>query len=205
MKELHSLFSELSFQREVGEEHLFLTAVDLQGVLGYEVHDPLLYAIFEIADKQAAQLAIPPESLSFLFAIFEFAPRLRASALYAKFSRTLTEPRELARNSGTVSFNQLNSDVQQILEVLGLCFEVEKLVCERYCDLYLPDEKVIIELDGSFHYLASQHSTAAPRPKNAIRNALFLKSGYKLIEVQYQQWELRRNSDQMTPWLMKKL
>ena len=57
----------------------------------------------------------------------------------------------------------------------------------RFCDYYLEKEKIIIELDGSYHYFMDNSLKGITSNNN--RNILSIFLGYRLLEVNFNNWE----------------
>lgn len=57
--------------------------------------------------------------------------------------------------------NELNTDVEEQLNTLGVTYLREHRLGSRICDYYLPQLNVVVECDGLFHYVPK---TNLPRP-----------------------------------------
>lgn len=65
--------------------------------------------------------------------------------------------------------------VMTILDSIGIKYEFNYLIKRYIVDFYLPDKKIIIELDGS------QHKTS--KQKDLLRDSWFWRNGFKVIRL----------------------
>jgi len=68
-----------------------------------------------------------------------------------------------------------------------LHFEVEKNLCHRECDIFVPSLNLVIELDGKYHQMKNTKLA-----KDQFRDITYLKMGYRLLVINIAEWEILR-------------
>lgn len=91
--------------------------------------------------------------------------------------------------------SEIKMRVDMILEQLNIPYQKEVYMLSRHIDFYLPEDGVILELDGSVHF---HPECLEYDDKSAYRNMQFLYSGYKLLVINIQEY----NSNREIPELM---
>jgi len=99
--------------------------------------------------------------------------------------------------------NEFNQDVVCALTNLKVRFEAEYFLGFRYCDLYLQDYNMVVELDGDFHYYQNARDVSAP--PNAFRNFFILLKNYKLLQINLSTFVLEREKDSIEAFVQNAL
>lgn len=107
------------------------------------------------------------------------------------------------KNNDNNFYNQFNADVISILSKNGIKFQTEKKVVYRYCDIYLPEENIILELDGKFHFYINQKEEELVSSK--CRNLFILMKNFRMLEINIFEWEKLREKKEMEKFLLDKL
>ena len=100
-------------------------------------------------------------------------------------------------------YNQFNADINSILTKNGVKFQTEKQFVYRYCDIYLPEYNIVLELDGKFHYYLNKPNEGLV--SNKCRNVFILMKEARMIELSIFDWEKQRENYQMEKILMEKI
>lgn len=86
----------------------------------------------------------------------------------------------------------------EILDSLGLRYEVQKKIDDMHFDFYLPDVKVAIECDGAQHWRAknndwnSLYKLQETRDRDLHKNHICEKNNIVLIRVPF--WQLNKDN-----------
>ena len=101
------------------------------------------------------------------------------------------------------NINEFVADVDHILVKNNILFSREyKLLVKSY-DFALEDKKIIIELDGAYHFYTDEPSLCLVT--NRVRNLFIILNGWRLLELNFIEWEKARLSNQMENLLLSKL
>ncbi len=73
----------------------------------------------------------------------------------------------------------------------------------KICDFGLPDKKIIIELDGAYHFYLDDLKTSFVNFQ--FRNLFIILNGWRMLEINFVQWDTNRMSQNMEENLMKQL
>jgi hypothetical protein len=101
-------------------------------------------------------------------------------------------------------YNQFNADVEYLLKKSSLKFETEyQLNNSRFCDFVLHDKRIVIELDGAYHFFDNDPLNSLP--SNIFRNLLILLNDWKLIELNLITWDKFRTNNTMEEYFFSLL
>ena len=109
---------------------------------------------------------------------------------------------EFYRNENNY-YNQFNADINSILMKNQIQFENEKKFVYRYCDIYLPHENIVLELDGKFHFYLNNKEEVLI--SNKCRNVFILMKEARLFEISIYDWEKNREKQEMERIFMEKI
>ncbi len=109
---------------------------------------------------------------------------------------------EFYRNENNY-YNQFNADIYSILNKNGFKFQAEKRFVYRYCDIYLPEYNIVLELDGKFHFYLNMPGEELV--SNKCRDVFILMKEARLFEISIFQWEKYREKREMEKIFMEKL
>jgi len=79
---------------------------------------------------------------------------------------------------------QLCNKFKQLLDFLKVKYEQQKRIGKYFADFYLPDENLVIEIDGSYWH--------QNRIEDKIKDIFLLSNGFKVIRLNENDVELLR-------------
>ena len=100
-------------------------------------------------------------------------------------------------------YNQFNADINTILTKNNINFQNEKKLVYRYCDIYLPDENIVLELDGKFHFYSNNKNEIIV--SNKTRNLFILMKESRMLEISIYDWEKKRDTQEMEKILLDRI
>ena len=88
------------------------------------------------------------------------------------------------------------------LQLLGLEHQNEININGLYCDVYLPDKNIIIEINGPSHYT---HLNNEPLGRTVFKSRLLKAMGYIVKTIPYWDWDDMDNSEEKKTYLLNLL
>ena len=99
--------------------------------------------------------------------------------------------------------NEFVADISYILQTENIAFMREYPLLIKSCDFALHDRKVIIELDGVYHFFMDDLKTSFV--DNRFRNLFVVLNGWRLFEINFLHWDTVRLNQNMRETFLRQL
>lgn len=98
--------------------------------------------------------------------------------------------------------SEIKMRMEMVLTKMGLNYQKEVNLSCRYIDFYLPEEGIVIELDGSVHFHPEFFEYD---DKSVFKIIHMLYAGYKLLMINYEEYNTNREVPQLMALFENKL